>query len=509
MFCGRSPNRIAGEYPGNADRLQRCLAFGQFLSRMQENEEEAQFGMYGTAAALELLSLHGSALSFRAIPSDRIPSSAKTWAREFLKTWNFADLAVHKLAETENTKFWDQSRNTLRVCNLLRGIAAASQRLSDFADTQKRIKAECVDIGNDLGNNFSEEAIKEIGTILQKRLLEARTVSTNILGGVGTDADAITFRFACRAKGITKNHREWLFIWSAVIVALVRAYKQGALNENQVYEICAPSDISHLVRVLSDHEIYGDAPYRLYALWALDHLNCNRYRGLSGSAPATTSDEAGIPRQLAFSSDECNWLAKEIGGTAESILHSEVGLSDVHSSYQVIFQDRNVSEKYIDINDHFVIPVVPVLLDLVSRYKPSWLFRPRLRPLLRRWIEQSNKRDADMNIGLLPHQNGDYNGTVNAIYYHEAALKIYNALNTIKKRAWLYVPLWFLRDELRITPARVISGIIIGLGVLGLWLYGASSKFIFVIIGSVVLPLFINLITPTILSWLNKSSPGK
>ena len=506
MECSRRPVRVLYQSPHytiHTDRLNRCLAFGQHLQRLAPNRQQSgQFGLYGTSAGLELLTECKEALQFR----DE-PKVSRRWANQFLETWNFVDLIVHDLSQVDNTNCWEQSCNVLRICHLLRAVAAASKKLALFANELRREEAECnetivADLRNDIRNGP-----RSVASILHARLLAARVSSNNIPEAFRTSitTEEVTFRFACASQEVPETWRDWLFIWSSVLVAVVRAYRYNLLDEDQVGQICKITDKRRIIEVLKNRQKYGDDRFRLFGLWALNHLTPGRYRSILNADEGeseTLQEEDRLPSQLTLGPTEIDWLVKEIEKTTIYLLGSEAALRDVHSPYQVVFHPQSVGERWT--NDHFVVPVLPVMLDLTAQYNPEWLFRPQINQILRRWRDLSSERDRENNLKTLPFQNGNYNGTVNALYYHEAAIRIAAALEAKSGRAWYLVPLGLLQENSRLTFMAALTLVLI-VATIWYFIYGnPSDKAIGLFLGACI-SVIANLITPPFAKWLWKN----
>jgi hypothetical protein len=190
--------------------------------------------------------------------------------------------------------------------------------------------------------------------------------------------------------------------------------------------VCTRKDEDNLEAVLRDRITCSDDRYRLYALWALAHLEGTwRHRE--------------------------QWLAFEIAETCTRLLNADMGLVDVHSPYQVFFTTRSAGEKYRD--DYYVIPVMPIMVEVLARYRPSRLFRPGVIKLLRSWIAVVATRQKEGQLSRLPGQSGTYNGTVNALYYHEAALAAAQAMREHRKAGWVLYFWGMLRENMTIVAA--------------------------------------------------------
>lgn len=429
--CSRKPVRLS-EYavpdvipPASlGDRLSRCTSYGQHLDALPGDRQSiGQFGLYGTAAAIELLTRTSGIKALPAKPSNELTPSEIHLGKLFLSSWNFLNLITSSFSEVEQSKFWEQSRITLRVCHVLRAAAAARPMLSALADQGK---SAALDPGNlidkDLGATFGEAAVDTLCRTLHARILSARIKGN---GAFRIERPSLTtgFLFGCNSEDAPTTVTDWLFMWGSVISAVVRAAKSGAIDDEHLAAVCTRMDEENLEAVLRDKGCCSDDRYRLYALWALAQL-----------------DGPWQHRK--------KWLAAEIAETCSRLLKADMGLVDVHSPYQVFFNTRSAGEKYRD--DYYVIPVMPIMVELLARYRPSRLFRPGVIRILRSWTDVAAARSKDGQLGRLPGQSGTYNGTVNALYYHEAALTAARAIRGKQKAGWLLYTWGALRENMTI-----------------------------------------------------------
>jgi hypothetical protein len=129
---------------------------------------------------------------------------------------------------------------------------------------------------------------------------------------------------------------------------------------------------------------------------------------------------------------------------------------DAHVPYEVVFETETRREHH---DDYFVVPVIPMLLHLVAVYKPRWLFRPRVKLVINAWADvvEVNDENPDDNPIVLPNQVGEYNGTVNALYYHEAAIALVTAIRKRRLVGWLLAVMGYA-DENRRSLALGVFG---------------------------------------------------
>jgi len=497
IFCVRNPAKLA-LMPGYRDfsgRIVRCLALGQHLERLTSpNRDDGQFGLYGTAAGLELMATTAEAQTFT--KRGPLTHGEMEWASHFLATWNFFDLAITELSEIPASKFWDQTRTTLRVCNLVRALAVAKPVFTSFADPARRAKAGCSSaVVADLREDFSEAAVDRIGDVLLGRLRSARVLCREVPRAfrVSKRDEESTFRFACESTDVPVTWRDWLFVWSSVLTAVLFAYGAGVWDMSQITQLVTLDDVEQIIEMLWNSR-FADDRYRLYALAALDPLT-RGHHAVPGTTPQRDDTEVRIPTQFALGHAENRWLEKEVVLTCGRLLNSEVQLVDVHSPYQIWFGDPSKAERYRD--EYYVVPVLPVVMDLIARHAPHWIFRPRLRRILQCWVEPPK----DSDVAILPFQVGQYNGTVNALYYRHAALSVGSALSRKSTLAWLHLAVGIWRDHPRVA---VVSFLAIGVAISTtlLFSYGKPDKMVVGFFLGVLASFVANLLTPQLVKWL-------
>lgn len=447
VICGRNPSRLSNqEYCSSfADRLNRCNALGQHLQHvLPGRERDDQFGCYGTAAGLELMATSAAARRLAADGAHTSTNGDRPWARSFLATWNFLDLVLENLSDKPESKFWEQTRTLLRLCHVLRAICACSPVLVRFGDeaTAGQFEAPAYDdvkqrVHTAYTHGLARKVFAQIASL--KFLVSADETCFRAT----TDNGESSFRFAVDASESAENCTEWVFVWSSVISATCRAFRAGIIPAASASAVVGPTDIRHLMSVLEDRQALSDDRYRAFGLWALSQL-------------PTPSD--GKPLAFGMDSGSKKWLVTEARNTCRRLLAGATSLVDVHSPYQVYFSQRTVGEKYHD--DYFVVPVMPVVVDLIARYRPMWLFRPTLRSVLNEWIRCTTTRDESGSVRTLPFQVGTANGTVNSLYYVEAARAAAARIREFVRVAPLLNAIGHLRDRW-----QLILGIGAGAGV--------------------------------------------
>ena len=450
-------SRLSG-YEPYALRLTRSLALGQHLRRLPGDSLDGQFGLYGTAAGLELLVTTECAKKFRSGPFDHPTREEIEWVKITLSLGNFLDLALRDFASRHGTKFWEQARTTLRASNLLRALATASSALGVFSQPQRYRNCKCdPETLLDIANSFTQAGLEGLCTTLFQSLAAAKV-----------DSNPVSFKFAVDAAGLPETWGENMFVWSSVLVSLVRAYSRNVISEEQVDSLITHRDVTSIIGELQSQKHEDDNRYKVFLLWSLSHLTADA-AVVAGSSPEIRElpGRYEIPAGLQLSERQAKWLRREVESVCTDLLESDYSLTDLHSPYQILFDDPTRAERYRD--EYFVIPIFPIVLDLVSRYKPNWLFRPRLSSLLYELSRVTRHRPEESNLILLPFQVGAHNGTVNALYYTEAATRAASVINTRPIRKILLAVGWPLWDEMRGSPKTTITVAVIAAVIAFFW----------------------------------------
>lgn len=407
------------------ERAQRCLAFGRDLDR-PPSALVTQYGLYGTAAALELLSLAPEREQYATSRVDSLSPEARTWAEAYLRLWNFLAFAVLDLSSNEHSKFWLQNRILLRNSNILRALGSIREGLLTVADPAKLEKLECwPELQQDLAAMLGDAGLNRVGSEVLRHLIGARVAYSALpadfplrLESSPSLGEPCLFRFASETQSLPATWNQWIFLWSSALIGVIGAYSAEIINEDEVAAICTASQVTRLRTLLEDPSKGVEDRVRLFSLYALSHL--------APDIPGTL-----IPNRLRLSADERRWLEREIAITVRRILRNDVSLIDAHIPYEVLFDGAT---HHLHHDDYFVIPVVPISISLLAQYRAHWLFRPRIKAILNTWMAATKQ---DLNWDVLPYQLGEYNGTVNSLYYHEAALNVAEALNKRAGRGWL------------------------------------------------------------------------
>ena len=397
-------------------RVGRTLAFGQYISHPSTGN---QIGLYGTAAALEIMATSSAAT--RLLAGTSLDSFDREWASCFLKTWNYFDLIAS--AHFDSRVLIDQSSSTLRICHMLRAAAAARPVLlklaSAFRDEINR------DLVCDLRFDTVPDPAKRVGKMLFEKLVGARVVEREIrMFRTQSDSGATSFRYGTTSPQTPRNTRDWLFMWGSVLMAVQRSLRAGIVDENEIERIVKTNDLLQIKIAIEDKERCDDARFRAFAIWALDHLQRE-------SPDQSELSEVSHFRMWSQSDSVKKWTHANVCSICTELLKTGTWM-DLSTPYT-----RSVTGTPGSFLDYFILPAFPVLIELLARHQPRKLFIRRVSRNLQESVRRCDKPLADGSIPALPFQPSRWNGSVNCLYFREAAGAASRAL--AQKRAW---PIW-------------------------------------------------------------------
>lgn len=492
LFCFRNPfDKFARDKtqipPCHAGRIGRTLAFGQHLSRSKSSD---QFGIYGTSAAIEVMANCPQAQALlKEPPPDFINND---WLMCFLRTWNYFDLIAHEFSLNAPI---DQARSTLRICHMLRAAAAARSVIRRLATAYRdRIDP---DLKTDLRLDSDPDPAKRIGSLMFDKLSTVRVEEAEKVFTTNPSHKRIyTFLYGTDSEpqGTPKSIREWLFLWSSVLVAVHRAMKSGIIEESQVASVITVDDLSHIRLAIENDALKGDPRCAAIGLWALDQLR-------------RSSTESGENSLLGFwIRENKSWLHKQVGLICHALLKSPMW-QDIYVPYE-----RNFTAPHtVQFLDFFVLPVFPVLIDLVAQHQPRNLFRPSVRRRLEDSVTGCQMRLPDESLCALPYQNSPWNGTVNCLYFREACQSLSQALKKRKNRiVWLANWIWGWSWG---QPWNVVAVFLMVVALVASFymLYISKThhdKTIYFMIG-LLTSLMANVLTTLFLPWLRRNLPSE
>jgi hypothetical protein len=417
-------DRERGQYPEDRDfeeRLDRCLAFGQWATRAETDEQnrDAQHGLFGTCAAIQVLSK--SARVTDACKGD--PVAAHTpWVKDYLETVNFLDLIAKYYREGGDpeleVKVAAELNVTLRACHAVRALAAAKPVLADLQASDGDIAAGFgrearevrADLGGDLGKVVPRIAAKMLAT-----LEEVSVPQRDARGRFRPKGAHDTTKLYCfTAVGDEKRDRpdnvdDWVFLYGSVLAAVARAWAAELTTDGDAIGRICPSDdfyifVDHMKKPPADL----DVRLRLFGLWALSHFD---QKTLGGPLRAEADEKVEVPRVM-YEAVEGAWLKEAIIEVCGELLDSAIRQADTFSPYSF-----RIDEAADYKTDSLVVPVVPLLLSLIARYEHANLCRQSVLHLIHGCLEKGARTSEH---AARPFQLSTRDGIVNLSYYQEA-----------------------------------------------------------------------------------------
>jgi hypothetical protein len=463
--CYREPKRLleTRDFEPYKELLSCSSAFGQFLDTPATDAERlrGQFGLYGTAAALELLSAAPSAAKLASLDHTAPDPSDADWARRFLSTWLFFRLTILNLGAPDSTKFWIQDRNTLRLCRALSSLARIKDVLRDLNGSRvsKLLKDDELATKLEIGDG-GLKYLDIVEAILERldRAVITRAPPEVAAGLKNTNVRSVVF--AIETDDIAERKGVWLFLWSSYLRAIAEAFAAGLLSTARLSAQITREDLINLKLLLREADPSLDPRYILFGLygWSVVVLNL-------------------LPEELALGDDH-EWFTKRVRRLVLQLSRDDVRLLDLHSPYQIYFKDAPGGPKYHD--DYFIIPTLPIVIELMSTVQARLLFRPRVVRLLDEILAVAS--DGSSRLGRLPGQLTELNGTVNVAYISRAAAAAAKAIKDRASLAWVLSAGGYVMEHWR--------GIAIGSGLLSALFATAYSTIVVVTqIGEKVLTL--------------------
>lgn len=398
-------------------RVERTLAFGQYISHPSTGN---QIGLYGTSAALEIMATSSAAA--RLLKGSSVHPRDREWVSCFLRTWNYFDLIAS--GHFDSRVLIDQSSSTLRICHMLRAAAAARLVLIKLSSAfRNEIDA---DIVHDLCLDEDPDPGKRIGRMLFEKLVSARVVEREVkMFRTQSDSGATSFRYGTTSPQSPRNTRDWLFMWASVLMAIQRSLRAGIVEEEETERVIKTSDLLQIKIAIEDRELCDDARFRAFAIWALDHLQ------RESPGQSELSEESRF-RMWIQSDSVRKWTHANACSICAELLKTGSWM-DLSTPYT-----RSVTGTTGSFLDYFIVPAFPVLIELLARHQPRKLFIRKVSRSLQESVTRCEKPLTDGSIPALPFQPSRWNGSVNCLYFREAAGAASLALG--QKRAW---PIWW------------------------------------------------------------------
>jgi hypothetical protein len=399
------------------------IAFGQYVSRAMAGE--GQYGVYGSAAGLEILaSLAGK------------PVERERWRTLLLGDWLYLQ---HELFPDEPLQPAEQHALVLREAQVLRALASVRSTFHEEvtrspksppsdADEYARAIRSSEQWGSGAGDVlFAARMLEELGRSRELRL--EVELSEQTLAGAKTVPG---YRFASNSPDSPIRDLHWAFHESAVLSALVRCSWCGLVTDDDFADLWSLEDTRFLFRwtkeVLADPR-RGEFRVALFAGWALSHLDPHcfgtnaveqgrRLRNLHVEPPDDWHTSQ-LQRTVGLTETEFQQLGGLLSRAVRAALADPLRRSDLHVPY---FYRVTTGTEVHWRQEHFVVPTVPIMLSLVARYDERLLFTPALSTLLNSVVSALSKAPNDVVTG----QGSDANGSVNMTYLHESLGEVHD-----------------------------------------------------------------------------------
>lgn len=400
-------------------RLKRTVAFGQWATPATTEDEmrDAQHGLFGTCAALQVLSKSAWAVAVR---KQEISAAQTPWVETYLKTINFLDLVADGRREGEESelKVAAELNVTLRACHAARALAAAAPVLGDLSTNRGELagamdQAVLDDLQGDLTGVVPRIAPEVLAT-LQKVHVPSETARKTGFRPAKVSEGINLYAFAAIGddeRDLPVNVDDWVFMYGSVLVALVRALAAGLTRDSlEAEQICPLKDLVVFREQMEKPPTEElDDRLLLFGLWALSHLDT---KTPGGPLEIGLEPRLYLPSWLSMS--DPGWLKEQIVEVCDRLLGSEIRLADTFSPYSFRIDTREPADYK---TDSLVVPVVPLLLSLIARYEPADLSRRPVLELIHACLEADAKSRPQASR---PFQHSTRDGIVNLSYYQEA-----------------------------------------------------------------------------------------
>jgi hypothetical protein len=434
-------------HPCFQGRLKRTIAFGQWAvpATTEMEMRDAQHGLFGTCAAIQVLSKSAWAEVSR---KRETPSDNASWLNTYLRTVNFLDLVVEDRLSHDGPelKVAAELNVTLRACHAARALAAAAPVLADLSANRGEL-ADAMDpsvlgdLQDDLAAIVPRLAPEILETLSKVRVPHKKARQTGFRPANASDRiNLYTFTaIGDDQRDLPDNVDDWVFVYSSVLVALVRAWAADLTRDTErAVEICPIEDFLAFRKQMEKPPGELDDRLRLFGLWALSHLDDETPGGPLGVG---SDGKVDLPPSLTV--NDGGWLTKEINAVCGRLLRSEIGQADTYSPYSFrIDTQKNADYK----TDSLVVPVVPLLLALIARYDPTNLSRRPVLGLIHACLDIDARTSPN---AARPFQLSTRDGIVNLSYYQEACQELALASARMAEARWRRVQsngLGILRD---------------------------------------------------------------
>ncbi|UTI63324.1 hypothetical protein NBH00_18450 [Paraconexibacter antarcticus] len=431
----RAPDKSLRELPKYSSpgcqpspRLSRCVAFGRWATQVPEGQENnAQFGIFGTSAALQILSQSHWADSLKAGESG---GTLAEWVPVYLRTVNFLDFVVQASLSPNPPPVATEVEISLRACQAAKAFASAAPVLDKLREPVGHI-AKLMEpaVLKDLSFNLHDVSKRNV-RILMEGLAKAQRSSADApkeaFRPTKVTPSTPLYAFTQRAVDFPSDVNDWVFLQSSVLTTVVRCWTSQVLTDHELAKRVLPGEsVAALRHVLEDPPEELDPRARLLGLWALSHLD----RMTAGGPLSQTGIGVTFLATGEFHSADVRWCAGQVRGVCAALLEREASLADTSSPYYFVTGPAEADYK----SDHLVTPVVPLVLSLSARYAPTFLSRRSVLDLLESCVLPVERISV---FAARPHQLSTEDGVVNLSYYHEASAEISRAGEAISGEFW-------------------------------------------------------------------------
>ena len=392
-------------------RLSRCTAFGRWASAVPAGQEaNAQFGLFGTSAALQVLSESHWAASLIAGNFGGLAD----WLPDYLRTVNFLDYVIQASSGGDPPPVSTEVALSLRACQAARAFASAALVLDEVA--RSKINLSTVideEVINDLGSDLRVVSGRNVTTLMEslvKAQVPAATAPKDAFRPPKTTPTTPLYAFTQAAEDFPDNVNDWVFLQSLVLTTVLRCWAAQVLTDHALAgQVLPGQSVAALRHVVEEPPPELDPRTRLLGLWALSHLD----RTTPGGPLPVGSAEPTFLANGVFQDTDVTWCCNEVRAVCGGLLDREARLADASSPYYFATDHTHGEYK----TDHLVTPVVPLVVSLCARYASNFLSRRSVLELVRACVIPAERISV---FAARPHQLSTEDGVVNLSYYHEA-----------------------------------------------------------------------------------------
>lgn len=392
-------------------RLSRCTAFGRWASPVPQGQEEnAQFGLFGTSAAVQILSQSHWAESLIAGHLGGLVE----WLPDYLRTVNFLDYVIQASAANDPPPVATEVALSLRACQAARAFASTAPVLDEVARREAQLATVLEqEVLDDLGSDLRAVSQRNVTTLMES-LAGAQSPAANAPSAAfrppKTTPTTPLYAFTQAAEDFPDNINDWVFLQASLLTTVLRCWAAQVLTDHTLAGRVLPEQsVAALRHVVEDPPPELDPRTRLLGLWAMSHLD---HTTAGGPVSANAAEPAFLANAV-FQEADVAWCGSQVRAVCAALLDREARLADTSSPYYFA-TDHNHGEYK---SDHLVTPVVPLVIALCARYAPTFLSRRSVLDLLQACVKPEKRISV---FAARPHQLSTEDGVVNLSYYHEA-----------------------------------------------------------------------------------------